>query len=63
MDKRKVLNQITAIRIALDTLEEEVNGAPGTSCPHTHKKILTTMGGPEEWRCEDCGFHFVEGGK
>lgn len=61
MDKRIIRNQITAIRVMLDNIERELEEAPQTQpCDHREIKNLTTMGGPEEWRCLQCGFHYKE---
>jgi transposase-like protein len=59
MNKAKLLNQITAIRVMLDNLEEEVRKEKDKpQCDHRNVRNLTTMGGPEEWICKDCGEHY-----
>lgn len=61
MNKQKLLNQIMAMRVSLDVLQEEVMKMQDEPrCPHENKRNLTTMGGPEEWICSDCGYHYKE---
>lgn len=63
MNKASALNQINAIRTMLDALEIEVRKEPDPKkdCKHRNINNLTTMGGPDEWKCKDCGFHYKEG--
>ncbi|MGF9711716.1 hypothetical protein [Paenibacillus naphthalenovorans] len=66
MDLRSILNQITAIRVMLDNIEAEISKeqeqkSESSNCQHRNIKNLTTMGGPDEWICKDCGLHYKEG--
>lgn len=62
MNKAATLNQINAIRTMLDALETEIRKEPDKpKCDHRNVRNLTTMGGPDEWVCKDCGFHYKEG--
>lgn len=62
MNKAAILNQITAVRVMLDNIEAEIRKEPDNpSCDHRKVRNLTTMGGPEEWICEECQFHYKEG--
>lgn len=63
MNKIAVLNQIYAIRTMLDVLEQEIKKEPDPQkeCDHRNVTNLTTMGGSDEWKCKDCGFHYKEG--
>lgn len=59
MDKRSILNQITAIRVMLDNVEKEVvKMDEPPQCDHRNIKNLTTMGGPDKWECRDCGYYY-----
>lgn len=62
MNKAAVRNQINAIRTMLDVIEAEIGKEPKLpTCDHKNIKNLTTMGSPDEWRCNDCGLHYKEG--
>lgn len=63
MDKQKLMNQLMVMRVTLDSIFEEVlkmQDQPQCDHPEEKRTNLTTMGAPEEWRCE-CGYHFKEG--
>jgi hypothetical protein len=58
-----LLSRLNAIGSLVDgliaELEEEDQEAAGSGdCPHPvdQREDLTTMGGPEGWRCRVCGF-------
>lgn len=52
----------------LEDLEDQESGQAKESaaateaepvCRHERKLNLTVMGGPDHWRCKDCGFEFT----
>jgi transposase-like protein len=48
----------------LEDMEEHEAGTTATAaetdaCRHEHKLNLTVMGGPDHWKCKDCGFEFT----
>ena len=52
--RHQVMSLAAAIEAALSVIEEE-------KCDHKNRINLTAMGGPEEWQCQDCGYHYKEG--
>jgi len=66
MNKAAVLNQIVAVRVMLDNIEAEIQKEKDTPdkplCDHREVRNLTTMGGPEEWICQNpsCNLHYKE---
>jgi transposase-like protein len=42
----------------LEDIEDREAAANDSVCKHENKLNLTTMGGPERWKCKDCGFEY-----
>lgn len=63
INKVAAMNQIYAMRTMLDAMEQEIMKEPNPQkeCEHRNINNLTTMGGPDEWKCKDCGLHYKEG--
>lgn len=43
----------------LEDLEEQEAGKNDNACEHRNRLNLTVMGGPDHWKCKDCGFEFT----
>jgi len=46
--------------IALGELSDEAESDTGCAHPVEMRQDLTTMGGPEGWRCRSCGFSTLQ---
>jgi len=53
--RHQVMSMAASIEAALSLLDDE------EKCEHKNRINLTVMGGPEEWQCRDCGYHYKEG--
>jgi hypothetical protein len=64
--KEILIAQVWAMRTQCDAtlavLGVPVEGENEPECEHPEDKreILTSMGGPDEWRCRACGHHYSE---
>ena len=56
-NERAIVRQLLAIRELVDGVLEELTEQP-PACQHKNKDDQTAFGGPEKWRCRDCGYDY-----
>lgn len=62
-DREVLVSQLLAARAQIDAtltvlgVPFEDDDAAICAHPMESREVMTTMGGPEEWRCRACGFH------
>ncbi len=59
MNKQALINQLLSMRAQIDAALFLLT--ENDQCEHKNRINLTAMGGPEEWQCQDCGYHYKEG--
>lgn len=64
--RKSILSQMYILKAHMETIVymiEELEKEE-EQCPHPKKfrRNYTTMGGPEHWVCELCGFEYKQGG-
>ena len=59
---KTVLEAVQAnVDLALRALTEEgEQGGADAPCEHNHKDLISAMGTPPRYRCQDCGAEFEE---
>jgi len=69
MSRETMIHMLLAMRSQIDSMlaylaEEDMKEMekkpPVCNHPPTKRKSYSTMGGPEEWVCLECGFHYNE---
>lgn len=65
MDKKAMAAQLIAMRHQIASLGATVESLliqlqSEQGCQHKNKIDYTSFGDPEEWECQDCGFHYKE---
>lgn len=62
INKDALINQLVSMRASIDAclymLKEEEEGC---NHPKEFRIDYTTMGGKEHWKCQKCGFEYIEG--
>ena len=64
--RRAILSQMYLLRGQMDSIImmiEELEKGEDDRCQHPleNRLNLTSMGGPEHWKCKLCGYEFIEG--
>jgi len=54
------IHQLLAIRAMVDSMLADLTSTEGEQCEHKRKENLNTLGGPEHWKCLDCGYEYNE---
>ena len=57
---RLLAKQLTIIQMATEAALAVLLEDGHPDCTHDRKQDMTTMGGPEHWVCQDCGYEYEE---